>query len=87
MDTYLRPAKPSEGSVAGNVGFAAVAHNPHVGNLVGCINMKQGPVHDGATQIQSIASIVVQLAVQGLYLARLVETHLQERGRVSLQSR
>ena len=77
MDTYLRPAESSEGSVAGNVGFAAVAHNSHVGDLIGCINVKEGSVHDGSTQIQAIACIVVQLAVQRQYLARLVKAHLQ----------
>lgn len=66
---HLRPPKPSEGSVAGNVGLAAVANDPHMGDLVGCINVEQGSVHDGSTQVQPIAGIVVQLAVQSLNLA------------------
>ena len=75
---HLRTPKPSEGGVAGNVGLAAVAHDPHIGDLVGCINVEQGSVHDGSTQVQSIAGIVVQLAVQSLNLARLIEAHLQK---------
>ena len=74
---HLRAPKPPEGSVAGNIGLAAVAHDPHIGDLVGCINMEQGSVHDGSTQVQPVAGIVVQLAVQSLNLARLVEAHLQ----------
>ena len=78
MNAYLRSAKAPEGSVAGNVGFAAIAHNPHMGNLVGCIDVQQCSVHDGSTQVQAVAGIIVQLAVQSLNLARLVEAHLQQ---------
>lgn len=74
----LGPAKASEGGVAGNVGLAAVADNPHMGDLVSCIHVQQGSVHDGCTQVQPVATIVVQLTIQGLNLARLGEAHLQE---------
>ena len=77
MTACLWPTKASEGSVAGNVGLAAVAHNPHIGDLVRCVNVQQRAVHDGGAKVQPIATVVVQLAVQRLYLAIFVESNLQ----------
>lgn len=74
---HLGSAKASVGGVAGNVCFAAIAHHAHIGNLVGCVSVQQGAVHDGCAQVQGVACVVVQLAVQGLYLAVLVESHLR----------
>jgi len=74
---YLRSPKASVGSVAGNVGLAAEAHHAHVGDLVGVVNVHHGSFHDGCAQVQAVASVVVQLAVQGLHLAVLVEGDLK----------
>ena len=74
---HLGSAKASVGGVAGDVGLAAVAHHAHIGNLVGCVSVQQGAIHDGCAQVQGVARVVVQLAVQGLYLAVLVESHLR----------
>lgn len=73
---YLRSTEASVGSVAGNISFAAEAHYPHIGDLVGSIGMQQCPVHDSCSQVQAVATVVVQLAVKRQHLALLGEAHL-----------
>ena len=74
---YLRTTKASVGSVTGDIGLAAKAHHAHVGDLVGVVNVHHGSFHDGCAQVQAVAGIVVQLTVQGLHLAVLVECDLK----------
>lgn len=78
MFAYLGTTKASVGSVAGDVGPAAEALHAHIGDLVGCISMQQRPVHDGCTQVQAVAPVVVQLAFQSKHLALLGEPHLMD---------
>ncbi len=74
---YLRSSKASVGSVTGDVGLAAEAHHAHIGDLVGVVNVHHGSFHDGCAQVQAVAGVVVQLTVQGLHLAVLVECDLK----------
>jgi len=74
---YLRSTKASVGSVTGDVGLAAEAHHAHVGDLVGVVNMHHSSFHDGCAQVQAVAGVVIQLTVQGLHLAILVECNLK----------
>ena len=77
VGAHLRTTKASEGSVAGNVGLAAISNHPHIGDLVCSIHVQQGTVHDGCAQVQTIPSVVVQLALQCLHLSRLVKSNLR----------
>ena len=77
MGAYLRSTEASVGSVTCDVGLAAEAHHAHVGDLVGIVNVHHSSFHDGCAQVQTVAGVVVQLAIQGLHLAVLVKCNLK----------
>mmetsp|Transcript_3838 Transcript_3838/g.10875 ORF Transcript_3838/g.10875 Transcript_3838/m.10875 type:complete len:335 (-) Transcript_3838:1309-2313(-) len=72
----LRAAEATEGGVAGLVGLAQVAHHARIGDFVAVIDVQEGAVHDGAAQVQCVASIVVQVGVQRHQLALVREANL-----------
>ena len=63
-DHALRTAEAAERGVGRQVRLAAPAVDPHVGDLVRAVAVKNRSVHDGRGQVQGVARVVVQHHVQ-----------------------